>query len=125
MSIPDQPVAVPARVEDLARGADLVCVWDNDYGGLTFRATPAEGETFYIKWGPRNLEFSLVHIDLLIASYGVHSTDDFPLACFIVPANKLIANNVAAGHHDSIYLFLLRKDNCIYALFGARDPPGL
>lgn len=59
MSIPDQPVAVPARVEELARGADLVCVWDNDYGGLTFRASPTDGQPFYVKWGPRNLEFSL------------------------------------------------------------------
>ncbi|MDR6866866.1 kanamycin kinase [Microbacterium resistens] len=59
MSIPVEPVTVPARVEELARGAALVCVWDNDYGGLTFRATPETGEPFYIKWGPRNLEFTL------------------------------------------------------------------
>ncbi len=58
MSFPTEQVAVPEKVRQLARGADLVCVWDNDYGGLTFRATGA-GEPFYIKWGPRNLEFSL------------------------------------------------------------------
>ena len=72
-----------------------------------------------------HLEFSLIHIYLLISSYGVHSTNNFPLACFIVPAHKLIANNVATGHHDSIYLFLLRKDDCIYTFFGTRDSPGL
>ena len=58
MSIPAEPVAVPDRVVLLARGADLECVWRNDYGGLTFRATGA-GDPFYIKWGPRNLEFTL------------------------------------------------------------------
>lgn len=59
MSIPAEPVTVPDVVRELSRGADLVCVWDNDYGGLTFRATPAEGDVFYIKWGPRNEEFTL------------------------------------------------------------------
>lgn len=58
MTIPAQPVAVPDQVRLLAGGADLACVWRNDYGGLTFRATGA-GEPFYIKWGPRNLEFRL------------------------------------------------------------------
>ncbi len=58
MSIPAAPVTVPDQVRLLAGGADLVCVWDNDYGGLTFRATGV-GEGFYIKWGPRNLEFTL------------------------------------------------------------------
>ncbi|MGB4135482.1 MAG: aminoglycoside 3'-phosphotransferase [Microbacterium sp.] len=59
MSIPADVVPVPDRVRELARGASLLCVWDNDYGGLTFRATPAGGERFYIKWGPRNEEFTL------------------------------------------------------------------
>ncbi|WP_309103666.1 aminoglycoside 3'-phosphotransferase [Microbacterium sp.] len=55
MTIPAEPITVPDKVVDLARGADLVCVWRNDYGGLTFRAT-GSGEPFYIKWGPRNAE---------------------------------------------------------------------
>ncbi|MDQ0728105.1 aminoglycoside 3'-phosphotransferase [Microbacterium sp. W4I20] len=58
MTFPTEPVSVPEKVRLLAHGADLVCVWDNDYGGLTFRATGA-GDPFYIKWGPRNLEFTL------------------------------------------------------------------
>ncbi|PKQ36111.1 MAG: aminoglycoside phosphotransferase APH(3') [Actinobacteria bacterium HGW-Actinobacteria-11] len=58
MSIPAEDVVVPEHVRLLARGADLECVWRNDYGGLTFRAT-GTAEPFYIKWGPRNLEFTL------------------------------------------------------------------
>lgn len=58
MTMPTERVAVPEKVHLLARGADLVCVWNNDYGGLTFRATGA-GDAFFIKWGPRNLEFTL------------------------------------------------------------------
>lgn len=58
MTFPTEPVSVPEKVRLLAHGADLVCVWDNDYGGLTFRATGA-GDPFFIKWGPRNLEFTL------------------------------------------------------------------
>ncbi|MFT4188878.1 MAG: aminoglycoside 3'-phosphotransferase [Aeromicrobium sp.] len=58
MTIPTGPVAAPDRVRRLACGADVVCVWSNDYGGLTFRTTGPEGR-FYIKWGPRNLEFAL------------------------------------------------------------------
>ena len=64
MTIPADEMAVPDQVCELARGADLTPVWLNDYGGVTFRATGATGSTnatdpFYIKWGPRNLEFSL------------------------------------------------------------------
>ncbi|UNK71223.1 aminoglycoside 3'-phosphotransferase [Microbacterium sp. H1-D42] len=59
MSIPLEPVAVPDRVRDLAGGAALVCVWHNDYGGLTFRATPDAGEPFFIKWGPLQDESNL------------------------------------------------------------------
>lgn len=58
MTFPTEPVSVPEQVRLLAHGADLVCVWDNDLGGLTFRATGAR-DPFYIKWGPRNLEFTL------------------------------------------------------------------
>lgn len=56
--MPQEAVPVPDRVRHLADGADLVCVWRNDYGGLTFRATGGS-ETRYIKWGPRNLEFTM------------------------------------------------------------------
>lgn len=58
MTIPTESVAVPERVNALSRGADLTCVWRNDDGGLTFRATGV-GEPFYIKWGPRIIESSL------------------------------------------------------------------
>ncbi|HWU28835.1 MAG TPA: aminoglycoside 3'-phosphotransferase [Microbacterium sp.] len=56
MSIPAAPVDVPDRVRDLAGDARLEPVWANDIGGLTFRASPAAGHPFYIKWGPRNDE---------------------------------------------------------------------
>ncbi|MDR2996836.1 MAG: aminoglycoside 3'-phosphotransferase [Microbacterium sp.] len=59
MSIPADPVAVPDRVRALARGAALECVWINGVGGLTFRATPAAGGVFYIKWGPRGDETTM------------------------------------------------------------------
>ncbi|NYF16753.1 kanamycin kinase [Microbacterium sp. AK009] len=55
MSIPVNGVAVPARVRRLAGADDLVPVWRNDLGGLTFRATGAGGIR-YVKWGPRNAE---------------------------------------------------------------------
>lgn len=58
MTIPTEDIAVPDRVRLLADGADLECVWRNDYGGLTFRAT-GQAAPFFIKWGPRNLEFTL------------------------------------------------------------------
>ncbi|MDT0158077.1 aminoglycoside 3'-phosphotransferase [Microbacterium sp. ARD32] len=59
MSIPAAPVDIPARVHELADGATLEPVWANDIGGLTFRARPATGHPFYIKWGPRNDEWNL------------------------------------------------------------------
>jgi kanamycin kinase len=52
MWIPTEPVAVPDRVSDLARGAMLEPVWVNELGGVTFRADDAR----YIKFGPRNAE---------------------------------------------------------------------
>ncbi|WP_374312851.1 phosphotransferase [Microbacterium sp.] len=55
MSIPLDPVDVPARVRELARGAALSPVWRNEYGGLTFRTDDER----YIKHGPRNAESSL------------------------------------------------------------------
>ena len=54
MSIPAGPAEAPSIVRALAHGDELVAVWRNDYGGLTFRAG-----TRYIKWCPRNLETSL------------------------------------------------------------------
>jgi len=60
MSIPDSTaIAVPDRVRLLASDAALECVWQNNLGGLTFRATPAARHPIYIKWGPRNTESSL------------------------------------------------------------------
>lgn len=56
MSIPVESVAVPDRVRELAGGAALECVWENGSGGLTFRATPADGDPFFVKWGPHTLE---------------------------------------------------------------------
>ncbi len=54
MNIPPADVEVPARVRALARGAGLVPVWRNDYGGLTFRTDDGR----YVKHGPRNAESS-------------------------------------------------------------------
>ncbi|MCT1476866.1 aminoglycoside 3'-phosphotransferase [Microbacterium sp. p3-SID336] len=59
MSIPTESVVIPAQVDLLSRGADLVCVWRNEDDGLTFRATGV-GDPFYIKWTPRVLESSLL-----------------------------------------------------------------
>ena len=56
--IPDAPIAVPARVRELAAGRPLTAVWVNGLGGITFRdpgAAPGmrsaegAGERF-IKW---------------------------------------------------------------------------
>lgn len=55
MSIPADDVEPPDRVRELARGAALVPVWRNDYGGLTFRTDDGR----YIKHGPLNPESSL------------------------------------------------------------------
>lgn len=55
MSIPAADVAVPARVRKLAGGADLVPVWLNGIGGLTFRTDDGR----YIKHGPRTSETSM------------------------------------------------------------------
>jgi len=54
MWIPTEPVAVPDRVRELARGAELEPVWINEIGGLTFRTDDER----YIKFGPRNGETS-------------------------------------------------------------------
>lgn len=62
MSTPPLDVVVPERVLDLARGRRLQPVWRNDYGGITFRVTDETDDAApvrYLKWGPRNLEWSL------------------------------------------------------------------
>lgn len=59
MSIPDSAVEVPRKVRELAAGAPLVCMWVNDYGGMTFRADPPGAEPFFVKWGPRNDESNM------------------------------------------------------------------
>lgn len=55
MSIPTDEVVVPTRVRHLAGSDDLIPVWRNGLGGLTFRATGAAGIR-YVKWGPRSAE---------------------------------------------------------------------
>ncbi|GMA30164.1 aminoglycoside 3'-phosphotransferase [Litorihabitans aurantiacus] len=54
MSIPAGDVEVPALVRRLAGDAELVPVWRNGIGGLTFRA----GD-HYVKWGPLNTETTM------------------------------------------------------------------
>lgn len=59
MTIPANEVSAPERVRMLAEDAELVCVWRNEIGGLTFRARKPGAESRYIKWGPRNAESSM------------------------------------------------------------------
>lgn len=54
MSIPDDSLSVPEKVTELARGAAVVPVWINDYGGLAFRTDDGR----FIKLGPLNAETS-------------------------------------------------------------------
>lgn len=54
MSIPIEPVAVPPKVAELARGAAVEAVWLNGYGGVAFRTDDGR----FIKHGPRNAESS-------------------------------------------------------------------
>jgi kanamycin kinase len=56
VSIPLPDTSVPARVAQLAGGAQLRPVWINGVGCVTFRAN----DDRYIKWGPRNAETSFV-----------------------------------------------------------------
>ncbi|TFV84951.1 aminoglycoside 3'-phosphotransferase [Microbacterium sp. dk485] len=55
---PPTTTPVPAHVRDLAEGAALDPVWENEIGGLTFRASGVEGVR-YIKYGPLNAETSM------------------------------------------------------------------
>lgn len=59
MSIPQTTITAPGRVREIAAGAALECVWANNAGGLTFRATPADRHPFYIKWGPLQEESTM------------------------------------------------------------------
>jgi kanamycin kinase len=59
VSIPASAVPIPDRVRELADGAALECVWVNEIGGLTFRATPSSGPSRYIKWAPLDDESSM------------------------------------------------------------------
>jgi len=58
VSIPAPSEPAPPRVRELAGDATLEPVWRNGIGGLTFRATAADGIR-YVKWGPRDLETSM------------------------------------------------------------------
>lgn len=49
---PSEPVVVPERVRLLAGDDDVVPVWRNELGGLTFRLTGAAGAERYVKWVP-------------------------------------------------------------------------
>ncbi|WP_125133050.1 aminoglycoside 3'-phosphotransferase [Microbacterium sp. 10M-3C3] len=55
---PDPATPPPPVVRALAGAASLEAVWRNGYGGLTLRATDADGIR-YIKWGPRNAESTM------------------------------------------------------------------
>lgn len=58
MTIPGPDLPVPPRVRALAGGAVLVPVWQNELGGVAFRATDADGIRF-VKYGPRNRETTM------------------------------------------------------------------
>ena len=68
MWIPTEPVAVPDRVRDLARGAALEPVWVNELGGVTFRTD----DDRYIKFGPRNAETTFAGEAERLAWAGAH-----------------------------------------------------
>lgn len=55
MSIPASSIDTPKRVLELADGAALVPVWQNQLGGLTFRTD----DDRFIKWGPHDLEANM------------------------------------------------------------------
>lgn len=58
MSIPAGAVTAPQRVRELTGDPEPQCVWINDIGGMTFRATNRQGTSLYVKWGPLNEETS-------------------------------------------------------------------
>lgn len=55
MTIPASSIPVPERVRELADGAALTPVWENNLGGLTFRTD----DDRYIKWGPLDAEANM------------------------------------------------------------------
>ncbi|MFC8598364.1 phosphotransferase [Isoptericola sp. NPDC057191] len=63
-AVPSTPVAVPDRVRALAGGDDVVPVWRNELGGLTFRlSTPGRPASVglaeddrYVKWVPAGVD---------------------------------------------------------------------
>jgi kanamycin kinase len=57
-------------VRVLARGAGLVPVWRNDYGGLTFRTDDGR----YVKHGPRNAESTFAGEAERLGWAGAHTT---------------------------------------------------
>lgn len=56
MTIPIEPVEVPAAVRELAGAASVDAVWLNELGGRTFRI----GDGRYVKWQPYNAETSVI-----------------------------------------------------------------
>jgi kanamycin kinase len=64
MSIPPPTTPVPERVSELAHGRILTPVWQNQLGGVTFRADAgdvraAASEPVHIKYGPLNPECNM------------------------------------------------------------------
>ncbi len=55
MSIPAPDIVVPARARDLAHGAALTPIWENNLGGLTFRTD----DDRHIKIGPHDAEANM------------------------------------------------------------------
>jgi kanamycin kinase len=45
-------VLVPDTVSELAEGAVISPVWENEVGGLTFRLDDQSGDVRYVKWAP-------------------------------------------------------------------------
>ena len=80
MTIPHETSPVPARVRDLARGAEVRAVWRNNRGGITYRA----GDV-HIKFGPLNDEESMADEAerltwaaryIRVPEVGAHGADD-------------------------------------------------
>jgi kanamycin kinase len=56
VTIPIEPVVVPAVVRELAGDAQVDAVWLNELGGRTFRI----GDGRFVKWQPYNAETSVI-----------------------------------------------------------------
>ena len=46
---PDRPVEVPDAITDLVADGEIIIVWENQLGGLTFELRP---DHRFIKWTP-------------------------------------------------------------------------